>query len=154
MGRGPGITWSMRLLYRHLTLPATHYEANGSIVIWPAPYSAVEWLENVGKERLQAQEGETAGTSSGLRICPRYGERDRKFKGVWGNFWKVSCLDWRFYLGLRIQMPTPGRILHGCRRWTSGPNDGRRYKRCYNSTARLKIIRGAFTGLRNLTLAM
>lgn len=90
----------------------THYEANGSYCdMTSTMYSAVEWLENVGKERLvKAQEGETVkphlvceyahGMGNAIGNLKEYEETFEKYPALIGGF----IWDW---VDQSIQMPTP-----------------------------------------------
>lgn len=94
------------------TTRPTHYEGNSSYCdVSSTMYSDVQWLENVGKERLQkAQNGETVKPHVVCEYAHAMGNAIGNFREYWETYERYPALIGGFiwdWVDQGIKMPTP-----------------------------------------------
>lgn len=110
----------------------THYEGNSSYCdITSSMYPSVEWLENVGKERLhKAQNGETVKSHVACEYAHAMGNSIGNFKEYWETYETYPALIGGFiwdWVDQSIKMPTPdgkGFYMAAGGDFGDKPNDG------------------------------
>lgn len=110
----------------------THYEGNSSYCdVTSSMYPSVEWLENVGKERLlKAQNGETVKSHVVCEYAHAMGNSIGNFREYWETYERYPSLIGGFiwdWVDQSIQVPTPdgkGFYMASGGDFGDKPNDG------------------------------
>lgn len=131
-GNGINFKFAAEAIKKLDTTRPIHYEGNSSFAdVTSTMYSNVQWLEGVGKERLErAQKGETVKPHVVCEYAHAMGNAIGNFKEYWETYERYPALlggfiwDW---VDQSIQMPTPdgkGYYMAVGGDFGDKPNDG------------------------------